>query len=143
MNRRQRAIGLLAALGSIDALYLTWIKIAGGKAACAGVGDCEAVNASADSEIAGMPVAALGATMYLLIGVLIWLEAHRPALTEWAQLAVFGLTLLGLVFSGWLTYVEIEILQEICPYCIVSAVLVGAIFLLSVIGLLHESPLRD
>ena len=43
---RRRAIGLLAALGSIDALYLTWIKVAGAQAACAGLGDCEAVNAS-------------------------------------------------------------------------------------------------
>ncbi|MDP7645397.1 MAG: vitamin K epoxide reductase family protein [Anaerolineales bacterium] len=140
---RRRAIGLLAALGSIDALYLTWIKVAGAQAACAGLGDCEAVNASVYSEIAGVPVAALGVAMYVLIGILVWLEAHRPNLTEWAQLAVFGLALVGLVFSGWLTYVEIEILQAICPYCIVSAMLIGAIFLLSVIGLLHGSPLRD
>ncbi len=88
-------------------------------------------------------MAALGVAMYVLIGILVWLEAHRPNLTEWAQLAVFGLALVGLVFSGWLTYVEIEILQAICPYCIVSAMLIGAIFLLSVIGLLHGSPLRD
>ncbi len=142
-NKRQRAIGLLAALGLIDAFYLTWIKIAGTKAACAGVGDCEAVNASIYSEIGGVPVAALGLAMYLLIGVLVWLEAHRPELSEWLQLLVFGLALVGLIFSGWLTYVEIAILQAICPYCVVSAMLIFAIFALSVIGLVRDHLLTD
>ena len=142
-NKRRSAIGLLAALGSIDALYLTWIKISGANAACAGVGDCEAVNTSIYSEIAGVPVAALGLAMYALIAVLVWLEARRPALTERLQMAVFGLALVGLVYSGWLTYVEIEILQEICPYCIFSAVLISSIFALSVIGLVQAFARTD
>lgn len=142
-NKRQRAIGLLAALGIIDAFYLTWIKLTGAKVGCEGLGDCEAVNASIYSEIGGVPVAALGLAMYSLIGVLVWLEAHRPDRTEWLQLAVFGLALVGLVFSGWLTYVQIEILQAICPYCAVSAMLISAIFALSVIGLVRGNMLTD
>jgi uncharacterized membrane protein len=81
--------------------------------------------------------------MYLLIGVLVWLEAHRPELSEWLQLLVFGLALVGLIFSGWLTYVEIAILQAICPYCVVSAMLICAIFALSVIGLARDPLLTD
>ncbi len=142
-TKRQRAIGLLAALGSIDALYLTWIKVSDAKAACASLGDCEAVNTSIYSEIIGVPVAMLGLAMYVLIVVLVWLEARRPELTEWVQLAVFGLALVGLIFSGWLTYVEIEILQAICPYCVISAVLIGAIFALSVIGLVQGTAMTD
>ena len=139
-NRRQSAICLLAALGSIDALYLTLIKVTGAEAVCAGVGDCEAVNASIYSEIAGVPVAALGLATYTLIGILTWLEAHRPAVTEILQLAVFGLALGGMIFSIWLTYVEIEILQAICVYCVISAIVISAIFALSVIGLARVSP---
>ena len=142
-NKRRIAIGLLAALGSIDALYLTWTKISGTNAACAGVGDCEAANASVYSEIAGVPVAALGLALYALIAVLVWLEARRPALTERFQMAVFGLALVGLVYSGWLTYVQIEILQEVCPYCFISAVLISSIFALSVIGLVKEFARTD
>ena len=142
-TKRQRAIGLLAALGSIDALYLTWIRVSDAKAACGSLGDCEAVNTSIYSEIIGIPVAMLGLAMYVLIVVLVWLEARRPELTEWVQLAVFGLALVGLIFSGWLTYVEIEILQAICPYCVISAVLIGAIFALSVIGLVQGTAMTD
>ena len=139
-NKRQSAICLLAALGSIDALYLTLIKVTGAKAACAGMGDCEAVNASIYSEIAGVPVAALGLIMYTIIGILAWLEAHRPAVTEKLQLAVFGIAFAGMIVSVWLTYVAIEILQAICPYCVISAILISAIFALSVIGLVRGSP---
>ncbi len=60
-----------------------------------------------------------------------------------AQLLVFGLALVGLIFSGWLTYVEIAILQAICPYCVVSAMLICAIFALSVIGLVRDHLLTD
>jgi uncharacterized membrane protein len=142
-NKRRIAIGLLATLGSIDSLYLTWTKIGGAYAACAGVGDCEAVNASIYSEIAGVPVAALGLAMYALIVVLVWLEARIPALKEKLQMAVFGLALAGLVYSGWLTYVAIEILEAVCPYCVFSAVLISSIFALSVISLVQEFARTD
>ncbi|MDP6792974.1 MAG: vitamin K epoxide reductase family protein [Anaerolineales bacterium] len=140
-NKLQRAIGLLAALGIIDAFYLTWIKIMG--TTCAGFGDCKTAQSSMYSDISGVPVAALGLAMYSLIGVLVWLEAHRPAGTEWLQLAVFGLALVGLIFSGWLTYVQIAILQAICPYCAVSAMLISAIFTLSAIDLVRGQILTE
>jgi uncharacterized membrane protein len=139
-NKQLLAIGVLAILGSIDALYLTWVKVAGTKTACAGVGDCEAVKNSIYSEIAGVPIAALGLAMYALIGFLVWIETRRPALTEWLRLAVFGLSLAGLIVSGWLTYVEIEVLQAICPYCVISAILIGAIFALSTIDIIRRGP---
>ncbi|RME07803.1 MAG: hypothetical protein D6803_02905, partial [Anaerolineae bacterium] len=46
---------VLAAIGLIDSLYLTWIKLAHKTAACAGIGDCEAVNTSIYSQIGGVP----------------------------------------------------------------------------------------
>lgn len=137
-NKQLLAIGVLAILGSIDALYLTWVKVAGTKTACAGVGDCETVNTSIYSEIAGVPIAALGLAMYVLIGFLVWIGTRQPELTEWLQLAVFGLSLAGMVVSGWLTYVEIEVLQAICPYCVISTILISAIFALSTIGIMRR-----
>ena len=142
-NKRRIAIGILAALGSIDSLYLTWAKISGTYAACAGVGDCESVNSSIYSVIAGVPVAALGLATYALIAVLVSLEARRPDLKEKLQMAVFGLALAGLIFSGWLTYVEIQILEKVCPYCVFSAVIISSIFAVSVIGLVQEFARTD
>ena len=37
------------------------------------------------------------------------------------------------LFSGWLTYVELAFIHAICRYCVVSAVLVAALFVLSVV----------
>lgn len=50
----------LAGLGALDSAYLTYVKFAGAHAACAGIGDCETVNNSAFSAIAGVPIAILG-----------------------------------------------------------------------------------
>ena len=143
LNKRRFAIGLLAILGSMDALYLTWIKVSETTASCAGIGDCQTANISTYSEIAGIPVAALGLLTYVLIGILVWMETRRPELIEWSQLAVFGLSLVGMIFSGWLTYVEIEIIRAICPYCIISAILISIIFVLSSIRLMQEHTIRD
>jgi uncharacterized membrane protein len=58
-------------------------------------------------------------------------------------MAVFGLALAGLIFSGWLTYVEIQILEKVCPYCVFSAVIISSIFAVSVIGLVQEFARTD
>ena len=37
--------------------------------------------------------------------------------------ATFGLALAGTIFAGYLTYVELFVLEAICQWCVVSAVL--------------------
>ena len=143
LSKNRFAIGILATLGIIDSLYLTWIKVAGTTASCAGIGDCQTVNISTYSEIAGIPVAALGLATYALIVILVYVETRRPQLIEWSQLTLFGLSLAGMIFSVWLNYVEIEILEAICPYCVISAILITCIFMLSLRRLLQEPTMRD
>jgi uncharacterized membrane protein len=122
----------LAILGLFISLYLTWIKLSNGSVACAGVGDCEAVNNSSYSTLAGIPIAALGAAAYLVILGLIALEALRPSSAEAAHLGIFGTALAGTLYSAYLTYIELFVLHEVCPYCVVSAVCITIIFILSV-----------
>ena len=61
-------IYVLVFLGSLDALYLTWTKLFSVDTLCLGAGKCDVVNASSYSTIAGVPIAALGLAMYLVIG---------------------------------------------------------------------------
>ena len=56
---------ILALIGLVDSVYLTWIKITNQEAICSSIGDCEAVNTSVYSEIAGIPIAFLGVGAYL------------------------------------------------------------------------------
>ena len=126
---------VLAALGLVDAAYLTLIKLTGGAVACSNVGDCEVVNNSRFAVIGGVPIALLGAGAYLVILVLLGLERSNPAAGEATRMAVFGLTLVGTLYSAYLTYVEFAILKAICPYCVASAIILTLLLVLSIIRL--------
>lgn len=127
-----RAAFLLAGLGLIDAAYLTWVKLTGSLVACSNVGNCEVVNTSRFADIRGIPIALLGAGAYLAIIVLLGLELRRPAAAEMIRMGVFGLSLVGTLYSGYLTYVELEILHAICPYCLASAIIMILLLLVSI-----------
>ena len=43
--------------------------------------------------------------------------------------------LLGVLFSAWLTYLEIGVIHAICIWCVTSAVIVTVIFLVSLADL--------
>ncbi|MGD2059143.1 MAG: vitamin K epoxide reductase family protein [Anaerolineales bacterium] len=123
---------MLAILGILDSIYLTWVKFTGSYATCGPIGNCEAVNSSRYAEIAGIPIALIGIAGYLAIMALIVLEAKLPNLEETLRLVFFGFTLTGTIYSVYLTYVEVAILKAICPYCVISAVLMLLLFGISI-----------
>jgi uncharacterized membrane protein len=125
-------------VGLVDSIYLTWIKLANQTAACSGIGDCESVNNSRYSEIAGIPIALLGAGAFLTILLLLVLEDRFIDQSVTLRLAIFGISFAGSLYSGYLTYLEIAVLRAICPFCVVSAI---SIFVLLILGVfrLRES----
>lgn len=132
---------IVAIVGLVDSIYLAWIKVADKTAACSNIGDCDAVNNSQYSEIAGIPIALLGAGAYLLILVLLLLDQRWPEQTVNMRLGIFGLSLSGTLYSGYLTYLEIAVLRAICPFCVVSAI---AIFVILIAGLFRlRSSITD
>ena len=124
-----------AVIGLADSIYLAWLKLSGGLAACGGIGDCESVNSSIYSQINGVPIALLGAGAYILILLFLFLESRDDFLGDWSPLIVFGLSLTGTLYSIYLTYIEIAVLKAICPYCVLSAVAVLIIFVISIVRL--------
>ena len=126
---------ILAIGGAVDSAYLAWLKITGSVAACSNIGDCEAVNSSRYAEIAGIPIAVLGLLGYLAILAVILLELRRPGWSEGLRLAFFGFTLAGTLYSIYLTYVEVAILRAICPFCVVSAVIMLGLFIIALFRL--------
>jgi uncharacterized membrane protein len=54
----------------------------------------------------------------------------KPALNERATIASFALAFAGLLFSGYLTAVELWVIDAICQWCVVSALLIAMIAIL-------------
>ncbi|MBI5053714.1 MAG: vitamin K epoxide reductase family protein [Chloroflexi bacterium] len=121
-----------AVIGLADSIYLTWLKLSGELAACGGIGDCESVNVSIYSQINGVPIALLGAGAYFLMLLFLFLESRDDFIGDWSPMIVFGLSLTGTLYSIYLTYIEIAVLKAICPYCVLSAVAVLIIFVISI-----------
>ncbi len=129
---RAAAIGVaLAGLGI--ATYLTVVHYAGGEPVCAVAHGCAVVQTSDYSELAGVPVALLGVLGYL--GVLAALIRDG----ETARTGAAFLSLAGLGFSAWLTYVEVGVLDAICIWCVGSAACMALLSALTVGRMMSES----
>ena len=126
---------VVSGLGLADALYLSWLKLAHQTAICSTIGDCETVNNSVYSEMGGIPVAWLGAGIYLFILSVLFFERRTGFFQNHGQEIVFGVTLLGVLYSAWLTYIEIAILKAICPFCVISAIALLVLLVLTVMRL--------
>ncbi len=126
---------VLAVVGLLDSLYLAWIKLTSNTAACAGIGDCDAVNSSRYAEVAGIPIGLIGVAGYLAILAALAAERRWPASAWTLRLGIFGMALAGTLYSAYLTYIEVAVLHAVCPFCVVSAVCMVGILILSVLRL--------
>jgi len=135
-NKLQRTIQILAGLGLVDAIYLTIMKLSNNPQLCIqGVGDCWTVNSSKFSAIYGIPVAMIGAGGYVMIFVLATLASQGESGKTIGIFGTFGLGLIGVLFSAYLTYLELFVIHAICPFCIISAIVMTLIFILSLVWL--------
>ncbi len=109
-------------LGLGIATYLTVERAQGDAPACIAGSGCGIVQASRYSELAGVPVAWLGVAGYLAIIVVALLPGPRGA-----GLGMF-VTAVSVGFSGWLTYVELAVIEAVCAWCVASAILTALAF---------------
>ncbi len=115
----------MALLGMMISAYLSYVKLADKEAICTNTGaiDCFGVQNSAYSEFLGIPIAVLGLGAYLTIFGLLWLENSVELLIDYGQIMLFSITLFGVVYSGYLTYIEGFVLEKWCLWCVASALL--------------------
>jgi uncharacterized membrane protein len=131
------AIYITSVIGLVDALYLTWVKLTHRVAFCGTYGGCETVNTSSYASILGIPIAVFGAGAYLVILILLFLENRGQFWKENSPILVFGITLVGVLYSIYLTYIEIAVLHAICPYCVVSGIAMLVLFFLAILRLVR------
>ncbi len=129
MSRKlRRAMLVLTVIGLGVAIYLTYVHYSGTKPACTAGQACVKVQTSQWSKLAGVPVALIG-----LIGYIAILASVLAPDREESRLAALGLTLIGFLFSGYLTYRELFSIHAICEWCASSAVILTVLFVCAVI----------
>jgi len=129
---------VLALIGFLDSVYLLVLKLTSNPEMCIkGLGDCWSVNISPYSEIFSIPVSLLGIVAYLTLILLIWVENKSPFWQNNSILLQFGLTFTGVIYSAYLTYLEIAVIKAICPFCVLSAVIMLALFLITIARLVQ------
>lgn len=128
----RRLIALLSLAGIFLSTYLALYKFGMiGTLSCT-VGSCETVQLSRWAVFLGLPVAAWGVAFYVAVFALAMLSLGAMADSPpvgWALLLVTGW---GVLFSAWLTYLELYVIHAICMWCVVSAILTTILFLLVV-----------
>jgi uncharacterized membrane protein len=120
----RRVMVVVAVLGLALASYLVYVHYSGSRPACSAGDACLKVQTSIYSKIAGVPVALIGLIGYIGI-VLSLLVPDRDEV----RLATLVMTVIGVAFSGYLTYRELFTLKTICEECATSAVLMLLLFL--------------
>lgn len=128
----------LAIIGLGVSIYMTIYKFTGNDGMCLGSGDCSTVNASRFSEVNGIPVAIFGVIGYAAILLVSFFEKKIDFLKKNGDLALFGMALVGFLFTLWLVYVEIALLKALCPFCVTSQVAMTLIFILSLVRLFQN-----
>jgi len=110
--------------------YLAYTEFTKGNVACVeGPGfDCGLVQSSSYSKILGIPVAYLGLAANLGVLALLLLEPRIAILRQWGPVVLFGVLLIGLLFSGWLIYVQAVLLKAFCVWCLAHEVVYGLLF---------------
>lgn len=133
---RRMVLAALALAGIFVALYLTLFKLGAiGELTCS-VGSCEQVNTSRWSTFLGFPVAAWGVAFYLAtFAVSVLGTTDRWAADPQVSRVLVGLTATGVLFSAWLTYLELFVIHAICIWCVVSAIIVTVMFVVAILDL--------
>ncbi len=124
-----------SALGMLVSIYMTIFKLTENASMCLGNGGCSIVNNSIYSEVYGIPVAVLGIAGYAAILGALLLSNRVDFLAENGTMVIFGLALIGMLFTAYLIFVEVALIHALCPFCLTSQVSMTVLFVLSVIRL--------
>ena len=124
------AVCVLAAAGAAIAGYLLYERWTGGVLVCS-TGGCETVQHSRWSKLAGIPVATLGLAGYIGIFISVWIRG------EFGRAIGFALSLVGFLFSMYLTYREAFTIHAYCQWCLGSAAIMTLLAILTTLRMLR------
>ena len=118
-------LAVLALMGVGVATYLSLYKLGVIGSLTCSIGSCETVNTSRWAVFLGIPVAVWGLAFYVVLFAVTMVAAQPRWSTSLAMSkAILALTAWGVLFSAWLTGLELFVIHAICQWCVISAIIV-------------------
>jgi uncharacterized membrane protein len=127
-------IPILSLVGLTVAAYMSYVEVRQVEAVCWPIGQCNLVQQSEYAWVGGvLPVGIMGVAGYAAL-LLAWLVSRIRIcwLAKLAAAGIIGMALFGTLFSIVLTFLEPFIIGATCLWCLVSAILITILFVLSV-----------
>jgi uncharacterized membrane protein len=108
-------LATLDLIGLAIAGYLSVVELRGDLPYCGPLKGCEEVALSDYAKVGGVPVAlfGVGLSISLFILAIAWMRSGRIELLA----AHYGLSLIGVVFEAYFTYVELFVIGAVCVWC--------------------------
>lgn len=119
---------MLAFFGLANSIYLTQHELSGTPLLCniQNLSGCNIVAASQYSHIFGIPLAEFGVLFFSIIFILAALELI--IFDHLLRRALQTISLIGLISSLYLTFVQVFLIGAFCIYCLASALSTLGIF---------------
>jgi uncharacterized membrane protein len=129
-------LATLDVIGLAIAGYLSSVALRGELPNCGPLHGCQEVASSEYSRIGGVPVAVYGVGLsLLLLGLAIaWWRTNDGRLLA----AHYGLSLLGVVFEIYFTYLELFVIGAVCVWCASYGISLVARFLVALWVWVHR-----
>lgn len=131
------AQGILALLGLGITGYLSWTELMGDAPSCVIGGGCATVQNSEYAQIFGVSLSYLGFITYALMLA----SALIPGF--WGRLLGIVTSVGGVLFSLWLLYAELFLIEAICPWCMASLVVMILALVVAVTRVVKAGDLRS
>jgi uncharacterized membrane protein len=135
-------IPVLSVIGIGIAGYLAYVEVNQVEAICGPVGNCNTVQQSAYATLFGfLPVGVLGILGYIAI-IIAWLARllDLPRYNRLFTLILWIFTLVGTLFSIYLTFLEPFVIGATCMWCLSSAVIMTILFIVATRQLNEPAP---
>jgi len=127
--RNRMAVAVLSLVGAFLAFYLLAANLGWTPPVPCGSGDCGTVQSSKYAKVGPLPVSGIGLAGYVaLLGLSLAGLQDRLSRSRLIALLLFGGALFGVLFSGYLTYLEAAVIKAWCRYCVVSAIIITIVF---------------
>jgi uncharacterized membrane protein len=117
-NKYLKISFILAILGSVDSIYLTFVRYLNTNPICSVSSSCEMVLTSRFSAIGPFPLSLIGVFYYSLVAIMsIYLiYKFKKNLFNFSFIIISA----GFIFSLALVFIQAFILNAFCQYCLIS-----------------------